>query len=178
VVTLLFPDNTVLVNFAIMGRVDLFADLVDGRGAWTSTIAGECAKSAQISGLESLARMPQILGDPIMPSRSERIDTFALRTRLASPGDHDAKHLGEAEAIAIISARNIAAVFVTDDRAAAVLASSAHIKTYSTADLVKLAVRAKRIDVDTGWDLLSLLHSRNRRVPGIPATRKSYDRWV
>ena len=177
---LLFPDNTVLVNFALMGRLDLFAALVDGRGAWTNTIAEECRKGATKPGLESLARMPEILGTPLLPTPAERVATLVFRERLASPGDRPSMHLGESEAMAIIVSRRFKAVFVTDDRGAARLARSddVGVRTYSTGDLLRLSVKSKLIDLDTGWDLVVLLRAKGRVVPGLPGSRDHYDKWV
>jgi hypothetical protein len=177
---LLFPDNTVLVNFGLLSRVDLFAELVDGRGAWTYTIATECDRSAQREHLESLSRMPDILGTPLFPSVRERIDTYSLRARLAAPGDPPTAHLGEAETIAIMLAREIPGAFVTDDRGARRLAQAPDIQIpiYTTGDLLRLAVRASRIDADTCWELLQRLRSLDRRIPGVPGARGDFDHWV
>jgi len=177
---LLFPDNTVLVNFGLTGRVDLFAELVDGRGAWTISIAEECQKSAERPGLESLARMPEILGAALMPDPAERLTTLAFRERLAAPGDRRSMHLGESEALAILVSRRLQAVFVTDDRGAARLASAGDVgvRTYTTGDLLKLAVRSKRVDADTAWDLMGVLRAAGRKVPGMPGSREHFDQWI
>jgi predicted nucleic acid-binding protein len=177
---LLFPDNTVLNNFGLVSRVDLFAELVDGRGAWTNTIAEECAQGASREGLESLSRMPEILGKPFYPTRQERIDTLSLRARLAAPGDRPSAHLGEAETIAIMLARQIRGAFVTDDRGARRLAQAPDIQipTYTTADLFKLAVRAGKIDADTCWEVLQTLRHLGRRIPAAPGARGDFDHWL
>lgn len=41
--TLLFPDNTVLVNFALINRVDVLQHIMSGRAAWCARDASECA---------------------------------------------------------------------------------------------------------------------------------------
>jgi hypothetical protein len=51
VATLLFPDNTVLVNFAIISRMDLLARLANGNGQWCATVASECARQLESPGL-------------------------------------------------------------------------------------------------------------------------------
>lgn len=175
---LLFPDNTVLVNFGLIDRVDLFAELAAGRGAWTHTIAEECARSSRQEGLEALARMPRILGDPLVPTQRERIDMQMLRSELAVPGDPPSRHLGEAEAIAIISARSLSAAFVTDDLGARQVAARFSIQVYSTGDLLRLAVKARRLDHESGWGLAVQLRGLERRVPGMPGDRGHYDYWV
>lgn len=176
--TLLFPDNTVLVNFALVQRIDLFEALAAGRGAWTVTIAEECAKSARRPELEALERIPEILGAPWVPTRAERVDTFAVRIKLAAPGDPQTRHLGEAEAIAMLGARDAPAVFVTDDGAASTLAETFGLRCLTTSDLFKLAVRARLIDADTCWDLLRNLFGEQRGLPGAPRTRAAFDVWI
>lgn len=172
--TLLFPDNTVLVNFALVGRVDLFGELVDGRGAWTHTVAEECGRSAREVGLESLARMPDLLGQPLVASRQERTDALVLRQRLTSPGDADRKHYGEAECLAIILGREQPAAFVTDDMGARRLSRTLGVTTYSTWDLVRLAVRVTKLDDFAGWDMVQVLRAATRHVPGAPGTEPDY----
>jgi hypothetical protein len=44
---LMFPDNTVLINFAIINRMDLLERLANGNGRWCATVAIECAESAK-----------------------------------------------------------------------------------------------------------------------------------
>ncbi len=175
---LLFPDNTVLVNFGLLGRVDLFGELVDGRGAWTNAIAEECARSARQPGLEALARIPVLLGAPLMPTKSERIDTLALRQQMADPFDPPHRHLGEAEAITMIAARGIAAAFVTDDGGARREAAKHRIPLATTGDLLRLAVRVSKIDPGDGWDLVLELRRLGRKVPSMPGDRGHYDHWV
>ncbi|WP_322749828.1 MULTISPECIES: hypothetical protein [unclassified Frankia] len=67
---LLFPDNTVLINFAIINRMDLLERLANGNGHWCATVASECDSSAQRPGLSALAnakdRRPQAVSAPHM----------------------------------------------------------------------------------------------------------------
>ncbi|MGH3277686.1 MAG: hypothetical protein ACRDNW_00920 [Trebonia sp.] len=37
----LFPDNTVLCNFAAVNRLDLLKSVLGGRGRWTEAVAYE-----------------------------------------------------------------------------------------------------------------------------------------
>jgi len=59
---LLFPDNTVLVNFALVSRVPLLETLLAGNRRWTVTIAAECAGGARKPGLEEMALAAAFLG--------------------------------------------------------------------------------------------------------------------
>jgi hypothetical protein len=52
---LFFPDNTVLINFAMINRMDLLERLANGNGAWCATVAAECRKSADFPGLAAMS---------------------------------------------------------------------------------------------------------------------------
>lgn len=91
--TLLFPDNTVLVNFALINRMDLLARLANGNGQWCASVASECASSAQQPGLEALDAAPRIFGTPLFPDAVEHLDARTFRDELARPGDPPHAHL-------------------------------------------------------------------------------------
>lgn len=151
--TLFFPDNTVLVRFARIGRMDLLSAIVRTNGAWCGTVAGECARSAQEPGLESMAEARAVFGEPLLlQTQKETLDTIAIRTSLAAPGDPDKAHLGEAETIAIITNRQITGFFVTDDLSAARRAREHGVTTYSTWHILRLAVRIQLLDVNEAYD--------------------------
>jgi predicted nucleic acid-binding protein len=176
---LLFPDNTVLVNFATVGRMDVLEHLVRGRAAWTATVAEECRRSAQIDGLAELGRMPQVFGEPlVLATPQEIVNTEAIRGRMIAPGDPITAHLGEAEAVAIITTRGLRAAFVTDDRQAGVVARAHGVKTYSTCVLIKLAVRVGLLTADDAWQIVTLLRRRSRHLHDSPRERHTYMMWI
>ena len=76
--------------------------------------------------------------------------------------------------------RQLSAVFVTDDREAARLAGSddVGVGTYTTGDLLKLAVKSKRLDADTAWDLVGVLRANGRKVLKMPGSREHFDQWI
>jgi len=89
--SLMFPDNTVLVNFAIINRMNLLAKLANGNGQWCATVAGECAESARYPGLAALSAAEEIFGEPLYPDPAEHQDVLVLRNQLARPGDPPTK---------------------------------------------------------------------------------------
>ena len=175
---LLFADNTVLVNFCLIGRLDLLESVLSGKGAWCSEVARECGLSARQPDLLSLGEARQIFGSPYMPEPAERVDTMQIRTMMAKPGEDRTAHLGEAETIAIISRRQIRAVFVTDDNDAAAYASKQGIQTVGTWDLLRNAYRRKLVDLDAvdGYRLI-LERARRARPPGV-RTRAELKGWL
>jgi hypothetical protein len=110
----MFPDNTVLINFAIINRMDLLKKLANGNGQWCATVASECAESAGYPGLAALTAAEDIFGEPLYPNPAEHQDVQVLRNQLASPGDPPTKHLGEAETVAIITRRRLSCFLVTE----------------------------------------------------------------
>lgn len=177
--TLLFPDNTVLVNFALINRVDVLQHLMSGHCAWCATVASECARSAAEPGLEGMSEFATTLGPPLYPqTQAEHLQVRLLREDLASPGDPQTRHLGEAETLAIILSRNLSAVFVTDDRSARRLAATHGIRCYTTWDMLKLAGRIKLLDADTLWGYVRTLRGLRRGSPPEVTDRLSFDAWL
>lgn len=175
---LLFSDTTVLINFALINRLDLLERIANGRGAWTATVASECKASSKYPGQESLREVPAILGEPIFPNRVELQQAMVLRDELAAPGDARHKHLGEAETLAVIEHRYRDSRFVTDDREASRLASQRGISAVTTWDLFRLAVKVKFIDSDAAWGYVQTLRSQNRGAPPGVRTRSDLDTWL
>ncbi|MGO4145728.1 hypothetical protein AB4Y77_11630 [Paenarthrobacter sp. YAF11_1] len=175
---LFLPDNTVLVNFARIGRMDLLELVAAGRSTWCYTVAQECAKSSRVTGLEQLSRAPQIFGEPLMlETTSEYRDTQAFRAQLSKPGDRASANLGEAESLAIITNRGLGATFVTDDNGALGFAITHSIKHLTTWDLLKLLVRAKKLGREDAWDYVVVLKGHHRRYMELRA-QTSFFAWL
>lgn len=164
----LFPDNTVLCNFAAVDRLDLLKSVLDGRGRWTEAVADEARRSAgwlpalrELAGSGWLDEPLEIVDDS---------DVLAIeRIRRAVFGGSDAKplqHLGEAQTCHVILnwAPFAGSWWISDDREALRYARFQGITTRETVDLMNIAVVngdiAARDDfdlmmkmVDAGWHL-------------------------
>jgi predicted nucleic acid-binding protein len=175
---LLFPDNTVLVNFALISRMDLLSRLANGNGRWCATVASECNASSSVPGLAELVEAESIFGAPWYPEGAEYVDTLALRQELASPGDAARKHLGEAETLAIMVRRNVHGFFVTDDADATRLASRNGVSVVSTWRLLLVAGRLGWVDRDTLWGYVQTLRRLKRGSPPGVSDRASFDKWL
>jgi predicted nucleic acid-binding protein len=164
---LFFPDNTVLVNFAIVRRIDLLETLANGNGRWCLTVSAECDKSARIEGLEDLRQVRRFLGNPLIPTAIERVTTNVLRDAMARPGDDPHKHLGEAETVAIVTSRTMtsAVIFVSDDGSALDLAAAHGIRVTDTWGLLALAVRVRKVTDSQRISYESLLAANGRTQP-------------
>lgn len=167
-----FPDNTVLCNFACVGRLDLLQKILRGRGRWTGAIADEALRSATIYPDLRNVESDGWLGDPIHiddPAMVNAID----RTRRAVFGGttmEPLKHLGEATTCYLIQNEEefASSYWITDDRAAADYARRKGITTRDTYDLMSEGVADGEISQRDGYDLLVQMRDLGRkvRVPG------------
>jgi predicted nucleic acid-binding protein len=178
VTILMFPDNTVLINFAIINRMDLLERLANGNGQWCATVAAECAESAKRPELAALDGAEEIFGEPLFPDEAEHQDVLVLRDQLAGPGDLPTQHLGEAETLAIIVRRKLPCFFATDDRGAARLAAKNGIGVADTWRLLKVAHRKDWLDADTLWGYVLTLERHERGTPPGVWDRSSFSKWL
>jgi predicted nucleic acid-binding protein len=175
---LLFPDNTVLINFATISRMDLLERLANGNGRWCATVASECTESANTPGLGALVDARRIFGDPLYPQGAEYQDMLLLREELASPGDPRHKHLGEAETLAIMLRRHVNGFFVTDDAEARRLATKNGVQVVTTWRLLLVAVRNGWVDADALWGYVQTLGRAHRGKPPGVYDRATFDKWT
>ena len=175
---LIFPDNTVLINFALINRMDLLGRLANGNGRWCATIAAECAESAKRPELAALQGAAEILGEPLFPEAAELQDAQVLRDQLAGPGDLKTTHLGEAETIAIVTRRRFNCFFVTDDKDATRLATYNGVTVVSTWHLLHMAHRAGLLDADALWGYVLTIEGHGRKIPPGVWNRESFDKWL
>jgi predicted nucleic acid-binding protein len=174
----MFPDNTVLINFAVINRMDLLSRLANGNGRWCAAVKTECAKSARRPELAALDGAREIFGEPLFPDAAEHLDVRLLRDELAGPGDDLSKHLGEAETLAIIVRRQLRCFFVTDDHDATRLASQKGVQVVSTWLLLRVAHRQGWLDADTLWGYVQTLQGKDRGAPPGVRDRPSFDKWL
>ncbi len=173
----MFPDNTVLVNFAHINRVALLGTLFPNKN-WCATVKGECAKSANIPGLADLRNAPGVFGAALYPDSAEHVDAQTIRAAMASPGDGPLKHLGEAETIAIVSRRGINALFVTDDHSAKTAAEKVGITVIDTWRVFRFAYKKRLLTADEVWGDCLTLSKSGRGWPRCGRTRAAFDAWL
>ncbi|KAA1399659.1 hypothetical protein [Aeromicrobium ginsengisoli] len=157
-----FSDTTVLVNFEVIDRWDVLSTLVKDGGAWVASVENECRDWVRdYPTIHTSAS--GIFGEAIRPDSAEHIDTRVIRDAMANPADdHPRKHLGEAETIAILQRRFPEARFVTDDRAAFIVATASKIRCYGTGDLLFAAQRSGLVtEAERGSFLAALRDNGN-----------------
>lgn len=103
---LVFPDTTVLCNFAAVDRIDLLTDWLRDRGRWCEAVWAETRKSAgHWPRLNPLLKVGGPLGAPIEindPSVIHRVDRVRVSVFGGAPDD-PLKHLGEAQTCVLLA---------------------------------------------------------------------------
>jgi hypothetical protein len=109
-----FPDNTVLINFAIIEQMPLLRGLLLEKGTWVAAVAAECEQSAR-TGLYPLAlgTAGAIMTETLVPTRTEMADARTIRNDIASANEPFPKSYGEAQTLAIITSSERAQVWVS-----------------------------------------------------------------
>jgi predicted nucleic acid-binding protein len=177
----LFPDNTVLCNFAAVDRLDLLEAVLGGRGRWTEAVAYEADKSARV--LPALGKLPTDGWlDEVIEIDDETEVEQVERIRRAVFGGTDAeplKHLGEAQTCHVILHRGefAGSWWISDDREALRYARFQGITTRETIDLMSTAVANGDIAARDAFGLMQAMADEGRalRLPGSVA---DLQRWA
>ena len=175
-----FPDNTVLINMALLERVELLERLVQQRGRWCASIEREWCASRDVLRLQRMDQaVRRVCGDrPIIPDRGDHVEIQDLAVRMRAPGDVRTKNLGEAETIVIIRRRAEydGAIFLTDDRQARRFAEAETSidRCLGTVDLLAYFEAAGWMTRDEVYEGLGALRDQGRYV--WPTDRGVYDR--
>ncbi|WP_149182711.1 hypothetical protein [Streptomyces sp. TRM49041] len=167
----LFPDNTVLCNFAAVERLDLLRAVLDGRGRWTEAVAREARKSAQqLPPLHDL-RQQGWLGKAIRVAGPDDVQNVQhLRTAVfGGQADRQQQHLGEAVTCHIIQnwPQFSGAWWISDDKSALEYATGQGIMTAETLDMMQLAVKAGFVTAEDGFALMQKMRQLDR-YPRLP----------
>lgn len=146
----LFPDNTVLCNFAVVDRLDLLRSVLGERGRWTEAVAYEASRSAaKLPPLRAL-QSEGWLDEPIEITDPKDIQNIAQIRRAVFDGtdDESLKHLGEAQTCYVIKnwTSFAGSWWISDDRDALRHARRQNIITRETIDMMSIAV----VDGDIG----------------------------
>lgn len=169
--TFVFPDNTVLCNFASVGRLDLLETILRGRGRWTEAVAAEAVASSRL--LPDLTNLPSAgwLGEPIEVTDEADVAQIERVRRAVFGGtdDQPTKHLGEAQTCHVLKRwREFAGSWwVSDDGEALRYARYQGITTRETIDLVAEAVAMGDLSSGAGFGLLHAMADTDRvlRLP-------------
>lgn len=168
----LFPDNTVLCNFAAVHRLTLLQDFLRGRGRWVEAIAAEANRSTQL--LPDLAGVARWMGEPIeITEESDIARVEVIRRDVFGGASTDPlKHLGEAQTCFLLKEKPQwrGACWVSDDVDALTFARRQGLVVRETIDVVMVIIQDGDLSVQEGWELMQEMidHDRGLRMPGRP----------
>lgn len=142
---LVFPDNTVLCNFACIARTDALVAHLRGRGRWVEAVAHEASQSAgHLPDLALLIGDGSALGEPIRIEDPADITAIERLRRVVFGGtaDRPLQHLGEAQTCHLLQTdpQLRESTWVTDDRDAYRYAVHQGLTARTTVDLVRAMV--------------------------------------
>ena len=181
---LVFPDTTVLVNFALVDEMSLLALLVGENGCWCGTVASECDDQASKQGLPRMREAHQVFGEPLrMQTQREFID-FRLNQdffRQAS-SNPEATHAGESETLAIISARSIKSLVVSDDGAVALRLANLEldptVQATTSWHFFRVAYWKGHISEARFWEIRRVLLEHQRGCPDDVRDPAKFTVWI
>jgi predicted nucleic acid-binding protein len=175
---LFFADNTVLINFALLDRMDLLGRLANGCAAWTAAIRRECRASADALDNDQLRGAAAIFGTPVRMTDPRTIrEALTLLEQMREPHDPADRHRGEAETIALIAVEHTGSLFVTDDADARSRAQERGIRSVSTCQLLRLAIRVDALTAHDAWAYVCELRRRGRTLHDSPHEESTYMQW-
>jgi predicted nucleic acid-binding protein len=159
-------DTGPLSSFAVIARLDLLEAVCAGHGSWPLSVqrelrAGTAAQPALAGVLQAaFLGVPEVLERP-----ADVLEAEVLRVRLAGSTLSQRHNRGEAEAIFL--ARSRRGVFVTEDRAARILAAGelGAGRVIGTPELLGRAVRTGLLGPGDAWKLYRAMLAAGRR-PG------------
>jgi hypothetical protein len=164
----LFPDNTVLCDFAAVDHLDLLRSILGGRGRWAEAVAYEASRSERYLPALASLKTESWLGDPIEVTDDTDIQQIERIRRAVFGGtdDRPLQHLGEAQSCHLILnwAEFAGSWWITNDRDALRHARFKGITTRETIDLMSIAVSNGDISARDAFDLMRLMADAGRSL--------------
>lgn len=153
-IRLLFTDNTVPINFSLIGQLPILRQLLNGNGAWTGAVHAECENSVRTGLYPDLGDVLRFIDHCYLADEAEHRQARTIRNDIARPDEPFPKSFGEAETLAVIENRGIPAAFLTDDLGAAqyVASRGLSVTVTTTAELLALAVTVGLLTDDAARD--------------------------
>jgi hypothetical protein len=181
---LVFPDTTVLINFALVDEMPLLGQLVANNGSWCGTVASECDDQASKQGLPHMRDAHDIFGEPLRLETPAEFVNFRLNQdffRQASTNP-DATHAGESETLAILTSRSIKSVVVSDDEGVplrlANLDVSPTIQVTTSWHFFRVAYWKGHITETRLWEIRHILLDKKRGCPDEVRDRARFADWI
>ena len=172
---IIFPDNTVLCNFAAVNRLDLLRGWLRERGRWTEAVEYEAQKSSEYLPDLALVRGEGWLGEPIEIDDESALSQIEAIRKSVFGGlpERPRQHLGEAETCFLIKQwpEFAEAWWITDDEDAYEYAVRRQIETYRTFDVMCHIVDDGDLTADNAFALMNAMADKGRGLFVPPSAR-------
>lgn len=163
----IFPDNTVLINFACINQLALLGGWLDGRGRWTEAVAYEASRSASYWPPMGELLDGGWLGEPVEPDTDSAKAIDRLRRNVfGGTRNEPLKHLGESQTCYLLlnDLQWKDAWWITDDKDAYEFAQSKWITTRRTIDVFKNLVAGGDLTAFAAFDLMQSIADNGRSL--------------
>ncbi len=157
-----FPDTSVLINFALIRRLDLLVSYLGGNGRMTQAVRAEVTKSAAFVPALAQFDVEAHCGAAIVLNEPSDVQgVLLMRKRFAVQGDAPTKHLGESETLFLLKARPQFAMsrILTEDGDAYRAAGALGLLRHHTVEVFQSLVARGDVTAAQAFDLIEELTS-------------------
>lgn len=174
-----FPDNTVMINFAIVDRLDLLEVYLHGEARVVEAVWREIVQSAR--HVPALAGVDQAtwFGKPIRITKTAD-QTAVENTRVGRFGgtkDQPLKHLGESQTLHVIQKfpDYSGSVWITDDASAYKLGKGQAVVTRHTVDVLRDLVARGELTSHEAYELCEEMQDEERTLIDPPSSHRDFE---
>lgn len=171
-----FPDTTVMLNFAAVGRLSLLEEYVSGRGRVVEAVVAEIRDWT--GRYPALAETSRWLQEPIRiegdgPTRAVQLIRIG---RFGGTATKPREHLGESETIYVLQNDSSfgLSVLLTDDHDAYRVAGALGLLRGSTVEVLQALVQRGELTPAEAYGLCLSMAERDRTLIGFPASLRAF----
>lgn len=168
-----FPDNTVLCNFASVGRLELLQEYLGGRGLIAESIEAEIRKSIPYYPVLESVFTDGWFPAPVRADRDgepAKVETFR-RLRMFGDPAKPTEHIGESETFVLLQGRPefAGSIFITDDHDAFRVIEKFGVSVKDTLDVLTALVGRQSIAAEQAFALTKDMENKERELRRLPA---------
>lgn len=174
----LFPDTTVIINFATVDQLDLLGHYLHDDGRVVEAVRYEITRSAE--RVPNLARLEldAWFGEPVSfdsPADIAAIDGLRIGV-FGGSSTEPLKHLGESQTVHAVTTRSefSDATWITDDRDACNYARSRLIVTRDTLDVLEALAANSEVTPDRAFSICMDMLDAGRSLHRAPASPRHF----
>ncbi|AYF97186.1 hypothetical protein [Protaetiibacter intestinalis] len=168
----LFPDTTVLCNFAAVRRMPLLREFLGDRGRWVQSVEGEVKRGVAIHQDLELVVSEDWFGAAVSATKRgeiARIERFRTLHMFGDP-TKPLQHLGESETFVVLNRAEFkGAAFLTDDFDAHRIFDGFDVPVLDTRDVIESLVAWNSLSASEGFDICEEMAAKQRTLRRPPA---------